>query len=202
MPPQREALAAALGGHLLRQRQLASSEMARNSRPMSPESWVRSAPLARSQTRKRIVFGPGGGNRGRAIGGERDDQDVALVAVAGEPRDRLSADDVPDADGAVAVPPPESARVPSRETARLTGSRGVAGQRPLQPRSAGGAGSRGRGRLGPGGRAGSNPASGAVAAARPNGERPIQSSHPPTPPASTTTARAAAATGRRVIRRR
>ena len=87
--------------------------------------------------------------------------------------------------------------MPSRETARLTGDAvwpaSVHSSRapPVAP-----------GAVVDAVCAGADPASGAVVAARPNGERPIQSSHPPTPLASTTTATAAAATGRRVIRRR
>ena len=92
-------------------------------------------------------------------------------------------------------PPPERARVPSRDTARLTGD-AVWPARVHRSRAAPvvpGAVVEAVGAVGP---------PGVDAAAGPKGERPIQSSQPPTPLASATTATAAAIAWRRIIRRR
>ena len=195
-PPDREALAAAVGGHLLGQRQ---GGVVRDGAEEEPDVAGELGPLGAAgevPDAQGIVLGAGRRDRGGAVWRERDGDDVALVAVSGEPRDGLSAADVPDADGAVAV---AAAREGARAVAgnrEADRGRGVAGERPQQPRAAGRAGRRRRGRLG------RDAPPGMAWATGPKGERPNQSSHPPTPPASTATARAAAIARRRVIRRR
>jgi hypothetical protein len=149
--PQREALAAAFGSHLLRQRERrVLGDGAEQQADVAGELGAFGAG-GQIPDAQGIVLGPRGGDGGGAIRRERDGQDVALVAMAGEARDGLSLDDVPDANGPVAVTAAGERAGAVAGDGEADRGRGVPGQRPQQPRASGGGGRGGRGRLALGG---------------------------------------------------